>query len=104
MARKSALDDLFARYTTAVQSLLQIVVAIEDRDTIVHCHEADEKALFDKEFTEWFNSARQFISAESTRVSTPGVVTPEAPLRTPPELPREVPHETFPYVFWQDPA
>ena len=54
VARKSALDDLFARYTTAVQSLLQNVVAIEDRDKIARCHrcEANEKALFDKEFTE----------------------------------------------------
>ena len=82
-----------------VQSLLQNVVAIEDRDTIVRCHcrEADEKALFDEEFTEWFNSARQFISAESMRVSTQGVVSPEFPRetllyvfsRTPPEFPRE---------------
>ena len=109
VARKSALDDLFARYTTAVQSLLQNVEAIEDRDTIAHCHrrEADEKALFDKEFTEWFNSARQFISAESTRVSTPGVVSPEAPRRTSPqfsrEVPREVPRETSPYVFGRTP-
>ena len=71
------------------------MVAIEDRDTSACCHrrEADEKALFDKEFMDWFNLARQFISAESTRVSTPGVVSPEAPRRTPPEFPREVPRE-----------
>ena len=121
LARKSALDDLFARYTTAVQSLLQNVEAIEDRDTIARCHrrEADEKALFDNEFTEWFNSARQFISAGSTHVSTPGVVSREVPRevpretspyvfgRIPPEfpreVPREVPRETSPYVFGRIP-
>ena len=64
VARKSALDDLFARYTTAVQSLLQNVEAIEDRDTIARCHrrEADEKALFDNEFTEWFKVAPYSIN------------------------------------------
>ena len=85
VSRKSALDDLFARYTAAVQSLLQNVVDIEEQDTIACCHrrEADEKALFDEEFTKWFNSARQFISAESTRVSTPGVISTEVPRTTP---------------------
>ena len=78
MARKTALDGLSARYAAAVQSLLQNVVDIEERDTIARCHrrEADEMALFDEEFTEWFNSARQLVSAESTRVSTLGVVSP----------------------------
>ena len=44
---------------------------------ITHCHrrEADEKAIFDEELMEWFNLVRQFISAESTCVSTPGVVS-----------------------------
>ena len=76
------------------------MVDIEERDTIARCHrrEADEKALFDEEFTEWFNSARQFVSAESTRVSTPGVVSPEVPRRISLEFPREVPRETPQYV------
>ena len=72
----------------------------EERDTIARCHhrKADEKALFDEEFTEWYNAARQFVSSESTRVSTPGVVSPEAPRRTPPELPHEILRETLLYV------
>lgn len=99
------MDDLFARYTTEVQSLFQNGVAIEDRDTIASCHrhEADEKALFNEEFTAWYNSARQFIAAESTPVSTPGVVSPEVPRRTPPTFLREVPRETSPFDFSRTP-
>ena len=63
-----------------------------------HHRKADEKALFNEEFTVWFNSARQFISAELTHVFTPGVVSPEVPRRTSPEFPREVPRETSPYI------
>ena len=40
----------------------------------------------------------QFVYAESTRVSTPGVVSLEVPRRTPPELPREISRETSLYV------
>ena len=71
--------------------MLQNVVDKEERDTSARCHhlEADEKALFDKQFTEWYNAARRFVYAESTRVSTPSVVSLEVPRRTPPELPRE---------------
>lgn len=99
------MDDLFARYTTEVQSLFQNGVAIEDRDTIASCHrhEADEKALFNEEFTAWYNSGRQFIAAESTPVSTPGVVSPEVPRRTPPTFLREVPRETSPFDFSRTP-
>ena len=57
-----------------------------------------KKALFDAEFTEWYNAAGQLVYAESTRVSTPGVVSLEVPRRTPPELPREISHETPLYV------
>ena len=100
MPRKSALDDLFARYAAAVQSLLRNVVDIEEQDTIEYCHrrEAYKKALFEEDFTKWFNLARQFVSAESTLVSTPGVISPEVPCRTPPEFPREIPHETSLYI------
>ncbi|XP_078357546.1 uncharacterized protein LOC144642460 [Oculina patagonica] len=94
MTRKSALDDLFARYSAAVQCLLQTVVDLEDQERISldHRHEVHEKALFDEEFTEWFYSARQFVSVETelTRVSTPVVIPPEIPR----ELPRETPLET----------
>ena len=94
--RKSALHDLFARYTAAVQSLLHNVVDLEEQETIASCHrrEADEKALFDEEFTKWFTSARQFVFAGSTRVPTPDVIPPEVPREAPPEIPREVPRET----------
>ena len=100
VSRKSALDDLFARYTAAVQSLLQNVVDIEEQDTITCCHrrEADKKALFDEEFTKWFNLVRQFISAESTHVSTPDVISSEVPRMTPPEFPCEAPRETSLYI------
>ena len=108
VSRKSALDDLFARYAAAVQSLLQNVADMEEQETITRCRrrEAEEKALFDEEFTKWFNSARQFVSAELMRVSTPGVISPEFPRevpretplyashRTPPGFPSEFPHET----------
>ena len=72
----------------------------EERDTIARCHprEADEKALFDEEFTEWYKAARQFVYAESTSVSTPGVFSPEVPRKTPPELPREISRETSLHV------
>ena len=70
MSRKSALDDLFGKYAAAVRNLLQYV-----------------EALFDEEFTEWHNAARQFVYAESTLVSTPGVVSLETPRRTPPRMP-----------------
>ena len=36
--RKSALDDLFARYAAATQSLLRNVVDIGEQDTIACCH------------------------------------------------------------------
>ena len=100
VSRKSALDDLFGRYAAAVQNLLQNMVDKEDRDTIARCHhgEADKKALFDEEFTELYNVVRQFVYAESTRVSTPGVVLLEVPRRTPPELPREISCETSLYI------
>ena len=100
VSRKSALDDLFGRYAAAVRNLLQYVVDKEERDTIARCHhrEVNEKALFDEEFTEWYNAARQFVYAESTRVSTPGVVSLEVPRRTPPEFPREISRETPLYV------
>ena len=100
VSRKSAQDDLFTRYAAAVQSLLLNVVDIKEQDTIACCHrrEAYKKALFEEEFTKWFNSARQFVSAESTRVSAPGVISPEVPCRTPPEFPREIPHETSLYI------
>lgn len=52
VSRKSALDDLFARYAAAVQTLLQNVVDIEEQETVARCRhrEAEEKALFDEEF------------------------------------------------------
>ena len=58
VSRKSALDDLFARYAAAVQSLLQNVVDLEEQERTARGYrrEADEKALFDEEFTKWFNS------------------------------------------------
>ena len=100
MSRKSALDDLFARYAAAVQSLFRNVVVIEEQDTIACCHrhEAYKKALLEEEFTKWFNSARQFVPAESTLVSTPGVISPEVPCRTSPEFQRDIPHETSLYI------
>ena len=100
VSRKSALDDLFGRYAAAVRNLLQYLVDKEERDAIARCHrrEVNEKALFDEEFTEWYNAAGQFVYAESARVSTPGVVSLEVPRRTLPELPREISRETPPYV------
>ena len=76
------------------------MVDIEEQDTIACCHrrEAYKKAVFEEEFTKWFNSARQFVSAESTSVYTSGVISPEVPCRTPPEFPREIPHETSLYI------
>ena len=82
MSNRSALDDLFARYSAAVQCLLQTVVDLEEQEMTAsdHRREANEKALFDKEFMTWFNSARQLVSADidSTRVSTPGVIPPRS--------------------------
>ena len=100
VSRKSALDDLFGRYAVAVQNLLQNMVDKEDRDTIARCHQggADKKALFDEEFTELYNVVRQFVYAESTRVSTPGIVLFAVPRRTPPVLPREISCETSLYI------
>ena len=76
------------------------MVDIEEQDMIAccHCHKADEKALFDEEFTKWFNSARQFASAESMRVSTPGITLPEVPRMTPPTFPRKAPCEISLYI------
>ena len=53
VSRKSASDDLFARYAAAVQSLLRNVVDLEEQKTTARCHrrEADEKALFGEKFT-----------------------------------------------------
>ena len=78
-----------------------------------HRRKANEKALFDEEFMKWFNSVRQLVSAEidSTRVSTPRVISPELPREIPcktplvtprvstsglipPKLPRDIPRET----------
>ena len=56
MSKKSALDDLFARYTTAVGSLLQSLADLENCQWEV---EVTEKALFDDKFTRWINSAKQ---------------------------------------------
>ena len=94
------MDDLFGRYAAAVRNLPQNVVDKEERDTIARRHhcEANEKALFDEEYTEWYNAVMQFVYAESTHVSTPGVVSLEVPRRTPPELPREISRETSLYV------
>ena len=90
MSRKSALHDLFGRYAAAVHNLLLNVADKEERDTNSRRSqgEADEKALFNEEFTEWYDAARKFVYAESMCVSTPGVVSLEVPCRTPPELPR----------------
>ena len=41
VSRKSALDDLFARYAEAIQSLLQNVVDIKEQEMIVHCHHCE---------------------------------------------------------------
>ena len=81
VSRKNALDDLFGRYAAAVRNLLQNVVDKEEPDTTLLCSqgEADEKALFNEEFTEWYDAARQFVYAESTCVSTPGVVLLKVP-------------------------
>ena len=100
VSRKSALDDLFGRYAVAVRNLLQNVADKEERDMAAHCHhrEADKKALFNKEFTEWYNAARQFVYAESTCISTLGIVSLEVPCRTPPELPCEISCETSVYI------
>ena len=54
VSRKNALDDLFGRYAAAVRNLLLKVVDKEELDTTWRCSQgkADEKALFDEEFTE----------------------------------------------------
>jgi len=91
------------------------VVDLEEQEMITSYHrrEANEKALFYEEFTKWFNSARQLVSAEIvlTHVSTPGMIPPEllceipckTPLMTPrvstsgvipPKLPRKIPSKT----------
>jgi len=48
MPKKSSRDDLFARYSAAVQCFLQTVVDLEEQVMITsnHRREANEKALF----------------------------------------------------------
>ena len=91
MSRKSALDDLFARYTAAVQSLLQKLIDLEEQERTVRNYnrEAYEKDLFDEEFTKWINSAGQLalIDTGLAHVST----SSEFLRRTPPQLPHGTP-------------
>lgn len=96
LSMRSALDDLFARYAAAVQSLLQNVIDIEEQETIASCHhlEADKKALFNEEFTKWFNSPRQFVSAELMHVFIPSIISPEVPREIPCKTPLYVPCRT----------
>ena len=102
ITRKSSLDDLFARFTTAVQSLLQKLGDLEDQEQIARnfYRDANEKDLFDEEFAKWINSARHFAFIETglAHVST----SRELPRETPPYVPREitpdVPRETPPCV------
>ena len=121
VSRKSALDDLFARYTAAVQSLLQKLVDLEEQERTVrnYNHEANEKDVFDEESTKLINSVRQlaFIDTGLAHVCTsteflrrtppelPHGTQPGIPRETPPELPRGYlsgfPRETPPYVSFE---
>ena len=67
VSRKSALDDLFARNTAAVPSLLQKLIDLEEQKRAVRNYnlEANEKDLFDEEVTKWINSARQFAFTDT---------------------------------------
>ena len=107
---KSSLDDLFARFTTAVQSLLQNLGDLEDQEKTAgnFYRDANEKDLCDEEFAKWINSVRQFAfidtglahvstSSEFPRETAPGF-SHETPLYTTRETPAEVPRETPPYV------
>lgn len=105
MSKKSALDDLFARYITAVGGLVQSLVDLEKQEKARRNYqwEVTEKALFDDELTRWINSAKQIASPTSglTCADTPHETfraTPrEFSRNTPRENPREIsngtPHE-----------
>ena len=49
MSRKSALDDLFARYTAAFRSSLKSLVKLEEQWKV------NDKAFFNEKSTRWIN-------------------------------------------------
>lgn len=85
MSKKSALDDLFVRYTTAVGSLLKSLVDLENCQWEV---EVTEKALFDDKFTRWINSAKQAALHDSglTTRDTPHDMLKKVIMRLPSNL------------------
>lgn len=90
MSKKSARDDLFARYITAVGGLLQSLVDLEEQEKARRNYqrEVTEKALFDDEFTRWINSAKQVASPTS------GLACADTPHETFRGTPREFSRNT----------
>lgn len=47
MSKKSALDDLFARYSAAVKCLLQTVVDLEEQEMIASNHRREANVVYE---------------------------------------------------------
>lgn len=103
MSRKSALDDLFARYTAAFRSSLKSLVKLEEQWKV------NDKAFFNEKSTRWINLslARDDAPSETPRGTyressrgnpreSTGNTLRDSPHEPSRENAREIPRETPP--------
>ena len=84
MIKTNSLDEIFMRYSSAVESLLHILVDVEEKERVARTYqsELDVRCLFHKEFAGRIRSIQKPASPSVEPTPTP------TPLEKPLELPR----------------
>ena len=83
MIKRNSLDDIFSRYSTAVESLLHVLVDVEEKERVARSYqsELDVRCLFHEEFAGRIGSLQKLASPSAEPTLTP---TPlEKPLDSP---------------------
>ena len=88
MIKRNSLDDIFSRYSTAVESLLHVLVDVEEKERVARSYqsELDVRCLFHEEFAGRIRSLQKLASPSAEPTPTP----------TPLEKPRDSPRVSGP--------
>ena len=83
MIKRNSLDDIFTRYSTAVESLLHVLVDVEEKERVERSYqsELDVRCLFHEEFAGRIRSLQKLASPSAE--PTPTLTPLEKPLDSP---------------------